>query len=58
MITAVHVANALAYELDANRNGGAASEIDHTYLAKLGLTNRLPIWREICRDMKNEEGVQ
>jgi len=46
-LTAVHAANALAYEAHPAR-WGPASTIDHTYLAKLGLTERLSVWRKIC----------
>jgi len=46
-LTVVHVANALTHEAYPTK-WGPASTIDHTYLTKLGLTERLPVWREIC----------
>jgi putative nucleotidyltransferase with HDIG domain len=45
-LSAVHVANAFAYE-----KAGAPADslhIDHDYLTKFGLTDRLPDWREAC----------
>lgn len=53
-LTAVHVANALAREMYPTRREAVAT-IDHAYLAKLGLTERLSVWREICRET-NQEG--
>jgi len=45
-LAAVHVANAFAHE-----KAGASADsvhIDHDYLTKFGLTDRLPDWREVC----------
>jgi len=45
-LTAIHVANAFAHE-----KSGAPAEsihIDQDYLAKFGLADRLPEWREAC----------
>lgn len=42
-VTAVHVANALT------GIGPHKPEIDETYLHRLGLANRLPYWRKLCK---------
>lgn len=47
-MTAVHVANALAYEINHTKSV-IPPAIDLTYLAKLNLTDRLPVWREMCQ---------
>src|SRR5262249_27195695 len=44
-LTAVHVANAFAREKD--KTVGSVG-IDHEYLAKSGLDNRLQNWRDVC----------
>ena len=47
-VTAVHVATALDCEMDGNVVGEAASELDHAYLQRLGLTARIPAWKHEC----------
>jgi HD-like signal output (HDOD) protein/ActR/RegA family two-component response regulator len=42
----VHVANALAYEINPDKEGFLPSQIDEAYLAELGLSARLKFWRE------------
>ena len=46
-LTAVHVANALLYEARPDKEGFVPAQIDEAYLAELGLSDRLPHWREI-----------
>ncbi|NLS95568.1 MAG: HDOD domain-containing protein [Planctomycetaceae bacterium] len=46
-LTAVHVANAFV-EAARNADGDAAGLLDHQYLARVGCTDRLDEWREIC----------
>jgi putative nucleotidyltransferase with HDIG domain len=55
---AVHVANALYYsQLQATGNNnepeliGAPTELDFGYLDKLGLSNRIASWREMCAEI-------
>lgn len=48
-LTAVHVANALAHEMHPT-GWGAVATINHAYLAELGLTERLSVWRKICQE--------
>jgi len=45
-LTAVHVANALIAEQVSVANGSQPSGIDTDYLTKLGLVERLPVWRD------------
>lgn len=45
-LTAVHVADALVHEGRRAEAGGAPSPVDLEYLAGLGLSDRLAVWRE------------
>lgn len=47
-LTAVHVANALQYEVRATTSGLMA-QIDQGYLARLGLVDGLPKWRALAQ---------
>jgi HD-like signal output (HDOD) protein len=47
-LTAVHVANALVYEKEANGSPTPVSRIDTEYLTALGLLHRCDNWRGIC----------
>ena len=49
-LTAVHVANALEYEGDANLDGMSVAVIDTVYLQQLGLEERIDSWRRARRD--------
>jgi putative nucleotidyltransferase with HDIG domain len=56
-LTAVHVADALVHELEAdpkNSTGGAPSLVDQDYLAQLGLSERLPLWRALASARKEK----
>lgn len=57
-LTAVHVADALEYETAGNDKGKDSPVVDSAYLARLGLQDRLPRWREIRATLreKKEEG--
>jgi HD-like signal output (HDOD) protein len=48
-LTAVHVADVLAHEKVGARGGVAVPAIDQNYLNQLGLSDRLPAWREACQ---------
>lgn len=48
-VTAVHAANAIAYEATAPALRWPGNEIDTPHLEKLQLAHRLDIWRERCR---------
>jgi HD-like signal output (HDOD) protein/CheY-like chemotaxis protein len=45
-LTAVHAANGIVREREAASGQGPASSIDPDYLAELGLSDRLEVWRQ------------
>ena len=55
-LTAVHVANGLAREPNASDAATAAAliDLDWEYLKSLGIEDRLPVWREVCRAIAEE----
>ena len=49
-LTAVHIANALVPTEDSTEAGGTPAALDSTYVAQLGLSERLSTWRpQSCR---------
>ena len=57
-LTAVYVADVLEYEFDPGKNDAPHSTINLEYLDKLGLTNRVSEWQEICKKSKQKRGSQ
>jgi HD-like signal output (HDOD) protein len=55
-LTAVHIANALAHELYPDGSAELNAAIAADYLADLGLTERLPVWRSICQEEVEKGG--
>jgi HD-like signal output (HDOD) protein/ActR/RegA family two-component response regulator len=54
--TIVHVADALAHEIENERAGVAAeSMLDHAHLARLGIEGQLEPWRELSRELWDRE---
>jgi HD-like signal output (HDOD) protein len=49
-LTAVHVANVLEYEGNADADGMPAPQLDTIYLKELGLEERVELWRVARRD--------
>ena len=47
-LTAVHVANALVHEAEAD---GEPSSLNHDYLDQIGVTDRLDAWREKAEEL-------
>lgn len=47
LVTAVHAANVLVSETCPGE-AGTASPVDYVYIAELGLSERLSVWREAC----------
>lgn len=45
-LTAVHVANALIYEMAPEKDGTIVSVVDEHYLEEIGVLEHLPEWRE------------
>lgn len=46
---AVHVANTLYYEIKPDKYNGVPSPLNETHINKLGLTEEIETWREICQ---------
>ena len=56
VLTAVHVADILAHEMEsADNNIKQSLQIDTDYLEKLGLSERLPVWRCSCPEILGAE---
>ncbi|GIW55297.1 MAG: hypothetical protein KatS3mg082_1701 [Nitrospiraceae bacterium] len=53
-LTAVHVANALEQECLTSEEDGPSVGVDTEYLARLGVAERLPQWRELSRTKLSE----
>ena len=48
-LIAIHAANVLAHENEIQPTEYPFSGIDESYLKKLGLLDRVPVWRNICQ---------
>ena len=57
-VSAVHVANVLGYKFSLTETVAAVPEIDHEYLAELGLEERLPVWEKACQKIIEEAASQ
>lgn len=57
VLTAVHVANAFEYELTPDKDGAVVSKVDEAYLAEIGMSDRLSVWRDaaVNRDSVKSE---
>ena len=55
-LTAVHIANALEYELRSPQEGNTPSTLDQSYVESLGLANSIDGWRECLREGKIPSG--
>ncbi len=53
-LTAVHVANLLEDERHQAERPRASSSMDLDHLTKLGLLDRLPVWRQACESLESE----
>ncbi|MCI0535465.1 MAG: HDOD domain-containing protein [Verrucomicrobiales bacterium] len=49
-LTAVHVAEALIHERDVTEDAAGSRQVDEEYLATLGLSDRLKVWRADLED--------
>ncbi len=47
VLTAVHVANAIEHELNPDKERAVFSKVDTAYLAEIGMSDRLSVWREV-----------
>ena len=50
LLTAVHVANGLDHEEDPAHNQKIPLLFDDEYLDRLGVANRIPEWRRVCKE--------
>ncbi|WP_158269629.1 response regulator [Desulfonatronum sp. SC1] len=50
-LTALHTANALIVQLQPEGPTGKPEGLDADYLASCGLTDRIPVWEEMARDL-------
>ena len=50
LLTAVHVANGLDHEEDQAEDQETALLFDDEYLDRLGLSSRIPEWRQACKE--------
>jgi HD-like signal output (HDOD) protein len=51
VLTAVHVANALAHECEPNAGAPGSGVLNSEYIASLGFSDRLPKWRESAEEL-------
>ncbi len=49
-LTAVHAANVIEHEILAETGGSLSAAADSNYLTELGLTERLDVWRDLCKE--------
>jgi putative nucleotidyltransferase with HDIG domain len=50
LLTAVHVANGLDHEEDQAEDQETALQFDDEYLDRLGVADRIPEWRQACKE--------
>ena len=55
-LSALHMANTIEHEMYPKRRLGAVQPINSDYIGELGLSERLPVWRDICHK-EIEKGV-
>jgi HD-like signal output (HDOD) protein len=57
-LSAVHIADVLVHEIEPRPTTPYPHSLDRAYLEQLGLFDRLPLWRELCRAALLERSVQ
>lgn len=55
LLTTVHVANILEHEMQVTDPFTFSHLVDAAYLEAVGLTARLPVWRDLCRTIERED---
>lgn len=50
LLAAVHIANALDHEEDSPEDQESDLQYDNEYLDRLGVSNRIPEWRQVCKE--------
>jgi HD-like signal output (HDOD) protein len=56
-VAAVHIANAIEHNLKPSLDGSYFVEIDSDYIARLGLTERISLWRETASNTFCEQAA-
>ena len=51
LLTAVHMGNAIDHNGQPSTNGNTDLQYDAQYLDTLGITDRIPAWRQICSEL-------
>jgi hypothetical protein len=51
LLTAVHIGNAIDHNGHHSNNGNTDLKCDARYLEDLGVTARIPEWRQVCREL-------
>ena len=51
LLTAVHIGNAIDHNGQPSTNGNTDLQYDAQYLDTLGITDRIPAWRQICSEL-------
>jgi putative nucleotidyltransferase with HDIG domain len=55
-LTAVHIGNALYHEALNSTEEDPNLRYDAGYLDRIGVTNRMPEWRQVCRELMERKG--
>jgi putative nucleotidyltransferase with HDIG domain len=51
LLTAVHIGNAVEHNGQPSNNGHSDLKCDGQYLENLGITGRIPEWRQVCSEL-------
>jgi putative nucleotidyltransferase with HDIG domain len=51
LLTAVHIGNAIDHDGQSSTNGNTDLQCDTEYLDTLGVTDRIPQWRQACNEL-------
>jgi len=51
LLTAVHIGNAIDHNGQSSTNGNTDLQYDAQYLNTLGIIDRIPSWRQVCREL-------
>jgi putative nucleotidyltransferase with HDIG domain len=55
LLTAVHVANALEHEMQSPSGEVSVLQCDTEYLDNLQITDRIPLWRQVCSELTERD---
>jgi HD-like signal output (HDOD) protein len=57
-LAAVHIADALLHALEVGEDGQPSSYLDMDYLSQIGLVERLPLWHDAARELRETGGTE